>query len=330
MKKRISSLALSALLAASVVPTMAHAAPAAETVTPIEISDSISLGVHSLDTMPTVSAMAVSFDYAASALNQLGMFKGTASGYELYRAPTRQEMVVMLIRLLGEEAMVTAQTWSHPFTDVDAWASPYIGYAYTQGYVSGISDRTFGAQEYTTAPQYITVMLRLLGYSDSQGDFQWNIPWTLSDRIGLTEGQYNAGSAFVRGDMALLSYNTLRCNVKEDSWTLFQWLKSYGSIPAGTKMPMEAAQAGISVNPTTIDIPVGQSKDITFYYDDANTKIVFSLNKEGNGIALAKVGEQPVLRVTGNQRGTYQVFLYYDSTAEMHRYTLAVFTVTVY
>ena len=50
-----------------------------------------------------VNASAADFTNCADALNQMGLFKGTTSGYELDRAPTRGEAAAMLVRLLGKE-----------------------------------------------------------------------------------------------------------------------------------------------------------------------------------------------------------------------------------
>ena len=45
-----------------------------------------------------MSAGAASYDNCAERLSDLGLFRGTESGYELDRAPTRAEAGVMLVR----------------------------------------------------------------------------------------------------------------------------------------------------------------------------------------------------------------------------------------
>ena len=77
--------------------------------------------------------------HSADYLNSLGLFNGVGTGadgkpnYDLDRAPTRQEAVTMLVRLLGKEDEAVNGTWDMPFTDVDDWAAPYVGYAYAEG-----------------------------------------------------------------------------------------------------------------------------------------------------------------------------------------------------
>lgn len=72
-------------------------------------------------------------DNAAAAANQLyelGLFKGTgtkADGspeFELDRAPTRLEALVMLIRLLGIEQEALKENVHCHFKDVPQWGSP--------------------------------------------------------------------------------------------------------------------------------------------------------------------------------------------------------------
>ena len=162
---------------------------------------------------------------AANALYELGLFRGTGTDengnpiFDLDRAPTRHEAVTMLVRLLGKEAEATAGTWTTPFTDVAEWAKPYVGYAYTHGLTNGMSDTTFGGDNIVSAAQYLTFVLRALGYQ-SGSDFQWDKAWELSDQLGITNGQYNANSEFLRGDVAVVSYKSLSAPKKEETLDL--------------------------------------------------------------------------------------------------------------
>lgn len=152
---------------------------------------------------------------AAQALYDLGLFQGTGNNadgtpnFDLDRTPTRHEAVTMLVRLLGKDAEAKAGSWTTPFTDVADWAKPYVGYAYANGLTTGTSATTFGGEQTIDATQYLTFVLRALGYT-SGTDFQWDSAWTKSDEIGLTAGQYNASTtSFTRGDMAVISNNAL-------------------------------------------------------------------------------------------------------------------------
>ena len=171
---------------------------------------------------------------AADALNALGLFQGVgkdAEGkpiYDLDRAPNRMEAVTMLVRLLGKEEEANAGAWEIPFTDVKDWAKPYVGYAYANGLTKGYSEKTFGGTDPVTAAQYLTFVLRALGYS-SDSDFKWNAAWELTDQLGITAGEYDASTAaFDRGDVVKISYAALGVFVKGTGGTLGEKLLDEG------------------------------------------------------------------------------------------------------
>lgn len=176
--------------------------------------------------LPSASLATVSVQQAAQTLYDLGLFGGTgvdSNGnpiFELERTPTRQEAITMLVRLLGKETDAKARAWNTPFSDVEAWAAPYVGYAYANKISSGISPALYGGKQPVTASQYLAFVLQALGYT-SGTDFQWDKAWVLSDKIGLTNGEYNAyTNHFTRGDVAVISYRALDCNLKDKSLTL--------------------------------------------------------------------------------------------------------------
>lgn len=82
----------------------------------------------------------------ASDLKALSLFKGVFdTDFDLSRAPTRTEAVVILIRVLGKESEAQGGDWTQPFGDVAPWADKYIGYAYQEGLTKGVSDTEFGS-----------------------------------------------------------------------------------------------------------------------------------------------------------------------------------------
>lgn len=188
--------------------------------------------------MPAVLAAASEAEEAAQALYELGLFQGvgkTADGspdFDLDRTPNRNEAVTMLVRLLGKEQEAKTAAWSTPFTDVAEWAQPHVGYAYTDGLTAGTSATTYSGNDTVTASQYLTFILRALGY-ESGTDFRWDAAWELSDKIGLTDGQYNEGTAeFTRGDAAVISANALKAKRKGAEVTLLSALLESGVLSA--------------------------------------------------------------------------------------------------
>ena len=186
--------------------------------------------------VPGASAAAITPVEAANALNSYGLFRGTDKGYELDRQPTRQEALVMLIRLMGKETEATSTLWSHPFSDVDSWASAYVGYAYQNGITMGRGDGTFGGAAFAASGDYTVFILRALGYSDADGDFVWNDPWSLAASVGLTDSSFDRYAVFDRGGIAVLSYSALGIRMKGAGQTLLEYLKSIGAVPTDEKL----------------------------------------------------------------------------------------------
>lgn len=160
--------------------------------------------------IPVSAANATDAQNKAQALKTLDLFKGVSdTDFELDRAPTRTEAIVMFLRIMGAEDAALAQAQSHPFTDVPSWADDYIGYAYKYGYTNGVSATKFGSEETADAATYLTFMLRALCYSDSSGgQFTWDNPYDLATQIGILTSDVNT-QYFTRGDAAVISWNTL-------------------------------------------------------------------------------------------------------------------------
>lgn len=165
----------------------------------------------------------------ADILSDLGMFKGTDAGYELVRKPTRQEAIIMLIRMLGEEKEALAFDESNmPFTDVTGWVDgqKYIAYAAAMGYTNGKTPTTFDQYGIADAYTFLTFVLRALGYSDSgdDPDFVWNTSSVdLAIDLGLLTEEQCAdmlSSGLRRDHVVLICVNALFKQVNGTDYTL--------------------------------------------------------------------------------------------------------------
>jgi len=187
---------------------------------------------------------------AISTLETLGLVKGTGSGFEPERTATRAEAVTMLVRLLGrEDAALRATGWC-PFSDA-GWAAKYITYAYNSGLVTGQSAGWFGSAADVQIRDYLTMLLRALGYSTATGDFTWAGSIAFADRIGLTHGEYTAQTPMLREDLALISYTALTMKMKNSERTLIEQLYLDGAVDAYRSEPLgsliRAGKVGIVV-----------------------------------------------------------------------------------
>lgn len=169
-------------------------------------------------------------DYAraeyAVKLKEIGVFKGTSSGFELSREPTRLEGLIMLIRLLGKEAdALAADTSTSVYSDVPPWAVAYTNYAYTTGLTSGIGNNKFGSDQKLDARSYVTFILRALGYDDKKGDFAWKDAVFAAQSIGLFKNPMQLelnNYTFLRAHVAELSYSALGMKLKDEEYTLIE------------------------------------------------------------------------------------------------------------
>lgn len=174
---------------------------------------------------------------AADELFSLGLFNGTGVDetgnpiYALERTMTRQEALTLFIRLIGQENEAVSGTWETPFTDVDEWAKPYVGFAYEKGYTKGTSETAFGAKSEVTAEHYLTFVLRALGYSD-ETDFSWEQAPEFAKTLAITNP--NNAEIFTRGDAVLASQSALKAPMKESETTLFEMIsKRFEGRPDG-------------------------------------------------------------------------------------------------
>jgi len=185
----------------------------------------------------SVTSLAVTPEMVSAAhkLHTLGLFLGigqNADGtpnFDLGRPTGRAEAITMFVRLLGKENEATNGTWSTPFNDLVSWMRPYVGYAYTNGLTQGTGPTTFGTGN-ATATQYLTFVLRALGYT-SGVDFQWDSAWILTDSLGITNGSYNAFTpTLLRGDAAIVSFDALSAVDRNSGKALYEILIEEGAI----------------------------------------------------------------------------------------------------
>ena len=219
--------------------------------------------------IPSAAAAPDEATEAAQTLYELGLFRGTGTNsdgtpiFDLGKTPTRNQAVIMLVLLLGKEQEALAGNWKLPFTDVPkgSTAYPYIGYAYANGLTNGTTATTYSGGNPIRANQYITFVLRALGYVSGE-DFKVSTAWEFSDRIGLTDGRYDSSTTeFLRRDIALISENALSARLKGSNVMLLR--KLYNQLSA-EKWSVQAKQ--ISVSDYNLPDAIGVT---TLSYDNA-------------------------------------------------------------
>jgi len=170
---------------------------------------------------------------AAETLRLLGVVDGVGGGkFEPANNLTRAQFCKMAIVMMGIEAQEPGYRSRTIFTDVASthWARGYINLAASgeNKFISGMGNGIFAPDEDITFAQAVTILVRLLGYSDSDTSMQWPEGYlTLADGIGLTEGfDLGANAAVSRAEAAKLFEKMLLCETKAGT----VYLARFGSV----------------------------------------------------------------------------------------------------
>ena len=247
MKNRILALLLAAALCLGIIGAAGLAAQAS--------------GYSDVADPATAEAVAV--------LSGMGIVSGYSDGgYHPGEALTRAQFCKLAVLAEGHGDKVKSSAYRTLFSDVPVshWASAYVNLAYEEGLVSGYGNGTFGPDEGVTAAQAVTIVLRLLGYSDADvGPFWPEDYMALAADLGLLD-EVNAasGQTLTRGDAALLLYALLRQDSAQGqpyvnqlaAGTVEDAVLLEAETDDGTAM-VYAASGGISYYERAQDLPEG-------------------------------------------------------------------------
>ena len=252
----------------------------------------------------------VQSDYGcARGLYTLGLAQGydsTGTNFGLADKMTRVQTVVQVIRFLGVENEVKAGTFTHPFSDVPAWANNYVGYAYANNITKGVSATKFGTDDVTTEAQFLTFMLRAIGYSDQGGDFVWSDPFALANKIGMSETAA-ASASFLRGDAFRYSWNTLYATAKNGA-PVYENLANAGVFTLDSLIgASDVAIASVELAKPIMAAPIVAPTDAaTEYYVLSKSEY---MNKTTAGFLGQMIGFLSDYKYVWNKNGTPRVAL---------------------
>lgn len=244
-------------------------------------------------TIPDTTGGGTTPEELAAELKKLGLFQGNgelpdgSTDFDLNRAPTRIEAVIMLIRVLGQEQTARSGSWDHSFRDVPAWADAYIGYAYEKRLSSGISDTEFGTTD-ASAAMYLTFVLRALGYSDTEGDFLWSEPYALATQTGILPVTVDLVD-FQRSDLVVVSAAALSAKLKGSEQTLAEKLIAEGVFTeeqyraTSLYKPVEPDMGTVTGELITNPAKVGDMTLYECFRDDGKAKPVVIVLHGGGG-----------------------------------------------
>lgn len=185
------------------------------------------------------------------------MLKGDGKSYALDKESSRMEGMIILIRILGKEA--EAQEMSNlpcKFIDVPNWAVGYVNYAYETNISKGVGGNLFGTNNKITAKEFNTLLLRVLGYDDANGDFQWNDSVTKTDELAILPTdmveKYNKNSKYTKRDLVETAFCFLEANYKDQEETMIHRLIETGVVTKETAEKYGLAVMGWDTITTTL------------------------------------------------------------------------------
>lgn len=158
-------------------------------------------------------------DSATTLLKSMNIMSGDENGnMNLGDCVTRAEFAKIAVNSSKYKNAVALGAQISVFKDCTYthWAAPYVKAAVTNGILTGYPDGTFKPENTVLYEEAITVLLRLLGYTDEDFGSSW--PYgqaSLASNLSLNKNvSKGIGEALTRGDVMALVYNTLTSNTK--------------------------------------------------------------------------------------------------------------------
>ena len=220
------------LIAAAMLCTLAPALTLAEETTTTAATT---------PTVPYSDIFGTPFESAFIKLHLMGIFTGYPDQtFKPDRPITRAEFLAVTLRALNFEKYVSGfkGATKYPDTPVDHWATAYINAGTAFGIVKGYPDGTFRPDSNVTYAEATTMLVRMLGYTQyitpvtpGGGTEDWfanfvKMAMAMGDPSGygmnvhppelvLPDGiltgvtSFNAAAPASRGDLAIMTYNSL-------------------------------------------------------------------------------------------------------------------------
>ncbi len=227
MKKRVFSLLLALVLTLSAAAIPASAAESFSDVTDKKTAQNVEV------------------------LRLLGVIEGNGAGqFNPSGLLTRAEFCKMVVVLMGKGSDAMRYKTVTIFPDVRAthWAAGYVNLAVRQSepkLLAGLPDGTFQPDSYITYGQAVTILMRVLGFTDQDTGGIWPDGYiNLAKSTGVSAGVNLTGSANItRAQAAQLFVNVLSTG-KDGK----------GYPPAGCKIGSEATLISLSANTIRVNV----------------------------------------------------------------------------
>jgi len=152
-------------------------------------------------------------EIAAAYVCDRGIMTGDQNGdLNLKAGLNRAELAVLLVRLRGGLDDLQNNSiyyeMSCIFSDVPAWAAPYVGYCVSRGLLTGYDARRYGAADPVTPAAACAAILRVCGMGDND---LWNYSTACSyaANLGWLDERDAHAAVMTRGRMAVLIFRAM-------------------------------------------------------------------------------------------------------------------------
>lgn len=170
-------------------------------------------------------------------LKDLGVLAGNAEGdLMLDKELLRQDMIVLLSRLYGQEDEAKAFEGKTSFTDVkDAYYVPFMAWAEANKLTKGVGEGLFGFGRPVTTKEVANFMLNALGYTD----VKWEDVAAKAVELGLVAEDADLEANCIRSLMAEITLKALGLKVNGEEKTLAEKL--------GLELPKPAVSENLEI-----------------------------------------------------------------------------------
>lgn len=159
------------------------------------------------------------YEEMADMLNAMDILHGDGTGYNFGGMLTRAQFTKLAIAASPYKNSVPAGTNTSPFSDVrySHWAAGYIKVAVANSVIAGYPDSTFKPENYVKTEEAVTVLLKMLGYTNADFGGEWPYgQMGIANNIGLLDNVYTpVGANLTRRDAIAMIYNMTGLNSKD-------------------------------------------------------------------------------------------------------------------
>lgn len=237
---------------------------------------------------------------AVATLNGMGIVSGTsATKYSPNLTLTRAQVCAMMIRTKGLDSSAESYANKNLFSDVKsgAWYTGYVNLAYKEGIISGYGNGKFGPDDEITYGQFVTMLIRLLGYTESDVGKMWPADYVVfADKLDISDDVNLAANDKVsRADAAILLYNTLMSNAKGASTPYYRTVS--GAASTVTAIVLDNNVSGSTTGDLLVYVISSTGASMKYYYQENKVSDTFVgslgtllLNSSGKAVGFISDG----------------------------------------